>query len=358
MAAAAATILDDLYRYNDWANAKIVKLADGLSDAQLDQPCEMGFGSLRAILFHLLQAERIWLERWEGKSWRPLETDPRGASLAPIAAGLIEVSEARRALLDAEIYDDFNRIVTYQDSRKNEYRHPLRDLLLHVANHGIHHRAQLLYCLKQFDRRVPAGIDYLFYKLAYPSVEQDPAAVDALRQYGMEAAVGTSSVLAFDLKLLQRYYSYHDWANRQVVDIALTLDDATLDQDHQMGLGSIRKNLLHLHDVEPWWLATWTDGPTEFPRTPVATPLREVVDSWRAIAEKRNLFVASLNEEKAARVVAMTAFGPPKKFRVLESMIQICGHGTHHRAQLVNMLRRSGITPPALDFIVFVRATE
>jgi uncharacterized damage-inducible protein DinB len=81
-----------------------------------------------------------------------------------------------------------------------------------------------------------------------------------------------------------------------------------------------------------------------------------VIDAWRATAEKRNLFVASLNEEKAARVVEMSAFGPPKKFRVLESMIQICGHGTHHRAQLVNMLRRSGVTPPSLDLILFVRA--
>jgi uncharacterized damage-inducible protein DinB len=38
-------------------------------------------------------------------------------------------------------------------------------------------------------------------------------------------------------------------------------------------------------------------------------------------------------------------------------MIQLCGHGTHHRAQLINMLRHSQCSPPACDYIVWVRET-
>ena len=34
-----------------------------------------------------------------------------------------------------------------------------------------------------------------------------------------------------------------------------------------------------------------------------------------------------------------------------DTMLQIGGHGTHHRAQAVNMLRRLGRTAPPLDYI-------
>ena len=39
-------LFSSLYAYNQWANEKIVQLCAGLTDAQLDQPKEMGFGTL------------------------------------------------------------------------------------------------------------------------------------------------------------------------------------------------------------------------------------------------------------------------------------------------------------------------
>jgi uncharacterized damage-inducible protein DinB len=56
--------------------------------------------------------------------------------------------------------------------------------------------------------------------------------------------------------------------------------------------------------------------------------------------------------------VTVIAGGPQVRFRVLESLVQLCCHGTHHRAQLINMLRHSGVTAPALDYVVWLRATR
>ena len=58
-------LFSSLYAYNEWANEKITQLCDGLTDAQLDQPKEMGMGTLRATLFHTLTADIVWMERWE-----------------------------------------------------------------------------------------------------------------------------------------------------------------------------------------------------------------------------------------------------------------------------------------------------
>jgi len=57
----ANTILEDLYRHNRWANAHIVRLCDGLTDDQLDQPRELGFGTLRNTVFLI-----FWLPKTFG----------------------------------------------------------------------------------------------------------------------------------------------------------------------------------------------------------------------------------------------------------------------------------------------------
>ncbi len=136
------SILDDLYRYNSWANPRILALCEGLSDAQLDEPREMGFGTLRNTLFHILVSEEIWLERWKGMPWRPFPFAAEGLSLAEIAHRLTQVAADRQAFMDRERADSCARNCEYKDSKGNPYSRPLNGLMLHVANHAIHHRAR------------------------------------------------------------------------------------------------------------------------------------------------------------------------------------------------------------------------
>ena len=42
-------------------------------------------------------------------------------------------------------------------------------------------------------------------------------------------------------------------------------------------------------------------------------------------------------------------------FTLGESMLQLCSHGTHHRAQIANMFRHVGAEVPALDYIAMKR---
>lgn len=40
---------------------------------------------------------------------------------------------------------------------------------------------------------------------------------------------------------------------------------------------------------------------------------------------------------------------------IVEALMQLCTHGTHHRAQLVNMLRQAGRQVPESDLIAWWR---
>lgn len=352
------SIIDDLYRYNSWANGRIFALCDGLAVGQLDERREMGFGTLRNTLFHILAAEEVWLERWNSTPWRPFPMAAEGLSLGEIARRLEQVAADRQALMNRERPDRWQRVCTYKDSKGNSYSNRLDGLLLHVANHGIHHRAQALNFLKHLGRTVRGGLDFSFFRIAKPNVKQEPATADSMRQFGLEVETGSSPAIDWDANVVQSYFAYGDWANRRLLDLIAPLHDTALDRSWGMGIDTIRKTALHLADAERWWLKNWTVGPTAFEKAPESTPTTALEAEWSQISAERNQFIAALDDASAQRVVTANVGPMSIRVAVIESLIQLCGHGTHHRAQLINMLRHSGVTAPGCDYSVWMRETS
>jgi uncharacterized damage-inducible protein DinB len=348
-------ITDNLYRFNSWANDRVLALCEELPDSQLDEPREMGLGSLRNTMFHILTAEEIWLERWTAVPWRPFSTDAGGLPMREIGQRLERTAKAREALIERERPDGWKRICEYKNSKGITYRDRLDGLLLHVANHGIYHRAQALNYLKHFGRTVPGGLDFIFYRLAKPSIALDLAAVEAMRKFGLEVATGSSSPVEWDAAVIRNYFAYGDWCNALLLDRAAPLDAAALDRAFDMGLGTMRKTALHIADAERWWLKNWTAGPSQFDKAPTTTGIAELRSRWLEIVAERNKFIDSLDAKSAQRVVTALIGQLSIGLPVIESLVQLCGHGTHHRAQLVNMLRHNGVTAPETDYVVWQR---
>lgn len=334
-------LIDDLYAYNEWANSKILNLCDGLTALQLDTKREIGFGTLRATLFHVLTAEKVWMERWTHVPWREFPTDPDGISLDEIRSGLNEVAAQRRSLIEIHRQSRWSEEVQYADSKKNDYTHRLFSLLLHVANHGVHHRAQALHYLKQCERTVPAGLDYIYYRLAASTLEQDPDAIKGLQDFGLEVATIETADPSYDVAMMDQFYQYHDWATAEILSMSDTVAVAAIDRDYQMGMGSIRKSLLHLLNVEQYWVSHWNGEEIDFPQSPEDTPLSAIRDQWKETSKMRNEFLSSMDELTPSSIVTIRPGGNATQFRLGESALQLVLHGTHHRAQVINMLRRS-----------------
>lgn len=350
----AVTIIEDLFHFNYWAQGRLFRLCNGLSDAQLDEKREMGFGSLRNTIFHVLTAEQIWLERWRSAPWRPFPIDAEGMSLDEMEEKLDVLYRTRQELIETESVSCWSRVIDYRDSRGNSYSQPLRPLLLHVANHGTHHRAQELNYLRGFGRTVAVGLDYLIYKLARPAVEQTASACDSLRQYGLEIDSGPGRNVIWDADIVQFYFDYHDWATDQILSALENASVDILDRPFSIGLGSIRKNLTHLLDTELWWQRNW-NCPSSYAAEDSCLSIDKQREQWQHVRLERKTFIQSLNDESSQNTLEVSFGGPSIKIRIVESLIQLCTHGTHHRAQLVNMLRHSQIKPPDIDVMVWSR---
>src|ERR1051326_2604208 len=64
--------IEQLYKYNRWANGAVFKTVAALSAEQFNQKLGGSFPSVRETLVHMMGAEWIWLRRWKGESPKAL----------------------------------------------------------------------------------------------------------------------------------------------------------------------------------------------------------------------------------------------------------------------------------------------
>lgn len=346
----------DWFAYSRWINRRLLTLCEPLDAAALDRVEPIGPGSLRGTLAHVWGAEHLWLERWRGFTPTAIPTLPDN-SIGELRRRYEAVHADRTAFLAREI-DTIDRVVTYRNLAGQVGQHRLVDLLLHVFNHGVHHRAQIMQFLRLAGITVPGGIDYLFFRIAFPTVLMPSELIGTLKNYGLEVATHPVDDQPAEPNLVRRYTSYNDWAMQRVLGLAKTLAPADLDREFAMGIGSVRKNLLHLVDVENWWRGNWAGVKKPFAKLPVETSIEQIENDWNSVSRDRNAFLANADESTMSRVVEADFGAGAMNCRIGESAVQLCVHGTHHRAQAINMLRRIGLNVPGFDLVIWLRETE
>ena len=118
-------------------------------------------GKAVELMAHLLVAQQIWLKRC-------LLDPSAGDAQWPgwPAEGLKTIAEQNHAdwtgFLENLSADNFDGIITYQNSKGQVFNNTLSDILAHLINHGTHHRAQAGQYLKQAGVQLP-NTDYIFY---------------------------------------------------------------------------------------------------------------------------------------------------------------------------------------------------
>ena len=155
----ARTGLGDLIRYDGWANRQTIQAAAGLPATSLLRPLAGSFPSLHESLVHILWAEELWLERWQGRP-HVAALDP-GAfpSLAILGERLEAVHQRQLQVLTGA---DPDRRVGYEDFQGRRWEYPLGKMVLHLVAHSAYHRGQAAAQLRQLGV-VPANTDYLNY---------------------------------------------------------------------------------------------------------------------------------------------------------------------------------------------------
>lgn len=115
------------------------------------------------------------------------------------------------------------------------------------------------------------------------------------------------------------------------------------------------KLLHHILLANRFWLTLSMQLPFSVAEESVVPEsLALLVANYQKTCVQEREWVRQLHEADLARRLE-TSFIPGSTFSVAEAMMQICMHSQGHRSQCATMLRRLGGTPPATDFILWLK---
>jgi uncharacterized damage-inducible protein DinB len=114
--------------------------------------------SILGTLVHTFGADRVWLKRVRGEPITMFLTD-EDRQLATLQRDWPGVLDAWSTMVDEP-----ERVVHYQDMKGNPYTSKLWEIVLHVVNHGTHHRGQVSGFLRALGH-APPQLDLIrFYR--------------------------------------------------------------------------------------------------------------------------------------------------------------------------------------------------
>jgi uncharacterized damage-inducible protein DinB len=142
--------LQQLHRFNAWANRRILDAAQTLTASQFTQTVTSSFPSVRDTLAHIYGAEHIWLERFQGRSPAELPGAAEFPDLAVLRAAWEPHEQALIAFVGGLSQADLDGDFEYKTFKFGVLRNPLWQSVVHVVNHGTYHRGQITTLLRQF----------------------------------------------------------------------------------------------------------------------------------------------------------------------------------------------------------------
>ncbi|HKW95551.1 MAG TPA: DinB family protein [Methylomirabilota bacterium] len=157
-----------MYRYNEWANQRILDTSEKLTPAQYRLDAGASFGSVHDTLVHIIGAEWLWLSRWKGTSPPALPSPDAFADLGAVRRRWAEIAAETRAFVAALTEPTLERVVAYLSTEGQRWAYPLWQQMLHQVNHGTQHRSEVAMALTRFDHS-PGWLDFLYFVDVEPS---------------------------------------------------------------------------------------------------------------------------------------------------------------------------------------------
>jgi len=154
--------IQELYKYNAWANGQTFEAAEKLTTEQLHKDLGSSYRSVKGTLVHIVGAEWVWLKRWLGTSPKTLLDPTEFSSVEEIKNRWAAVEQERKEFLSRLTEDSLKKSLAYTNIKGQPFSYPLWQALQHLVNHSTYHRGQVTTLLRQLGAQ-PRGTDLLVY---------------------------------------------------------------------------------------------------------------------------------------------------------------------------------------------------
>lgn len=149
--------------YTSWASRALMEAAGRLASDELTRDFATADKSVLGTLVHVYAADRIWLARLERRPQLPFVT-PADYQLSVLEADWPALGERWRQWAAGLTDEAAAAALSYTDMRGNPWQQPIWQIVLHVVNHGTHHRGQVSGFLRAMGHQPPKLDLVLYYR--------------------------------------------------------------------------------------------------------------------------------------------------------------------------------------------------
>jgi uncharacterized damage-inducible protein DinB len=136
--------------YDDWANKELLQSLEQFSTERSLQ-----------LVSHIAATQKIWYTRLHHLDSAAIAVWPN-LSLNECTEELQILHHQWEKLLNTLTMKDLYEIVTYRNTKGQEFKNSISDILFHVINHSTHHRAQVAAEIRKIGGTPPA-MDYIVF---------------------------------------------------------------------------------------------------------------------------------------------------------------------------------------------------
>lgn len=144
-------LIYQLWLYNDWANSLLISR---MKTDTVSVP-----SSCLRLLSHIFNAQLTWLSRMNNEPSTMGVWDVH--DLTTCEQLHISSSESLRLLVMSDQLDLLEK-VCYTNTKNESFENSVRDILLHLFNHGTYHRAQIAMEMRK-NGLSPVNTDYITF---------------------------------------------------------------------------------------------------------------------------------------------------------------------------------------------------
>jgi uncharacterized damage-inducible protein DinB len=147
--------------YHTWANQQLIDIIQQLPGEKQTQTVASSFDSLLKTVIHLWDAESIWWQRLKLSERILIPSETFNGNFNEAANQLLQQNRQWTQWISNAQEHMFQHEFIYLNLKKEQFKQPVYQVLLHVFNHGTYHRGQLVTMLRQLGIEKIPQTDYI-----------------------------------------------------------------------------------------------------------------------------------------------------------------------------------------------------